>query len=71
MDNRNDDIVGLWVDTSIYDQQISIENTDALHGIPRCSHEEGRCWAPDEMFIQVEFAFDVVVSRARETGFDR
>ena len=54
---------------AIDDQEIAIEDSGIAHGFSRCAHEERSCWSAHEMLIEVELALDMVIRRARESGW--
>ena len=67
--NGYDDVVWLRSDAAVDDQQIAIEDPRITHGFTG-SADEKRCRRPaHDVLIEVEFAFDMIISRARESGW--
>lgn len=63
----NDDVVGLWGDAAIHHEEFAIEDSGIAHGFSRGAHEERGGRPADQMLVEVELPFDVVVRRARKT----
>ena len=63
MDGCNDDVVGFGRDAPVYDQQVTVKNSGITHGFTRGTNKEGCRWSADQVLVEVELAFDVIISR--------
>jgi hypothetical protein len=66
VNDGNDDIVGLRGDSTVDDEQVTIENPGAAHGFSGRAHKEGCRRPPHRMLVEIELALDVVIGRAGE-----
>lgn len=57
-----------WFQRAVHDQDIAGMDTGLNHGIAPDSYEVGGGGVPDQVFVQVELAFDIVVGRRGEPG---
>jgi hypothetical protein len=59
---------GARVDAAIDHKQITINDAVAAHGVPADAHEEGGEGRGDQLAVEIDAGFDVIISRTGETG---
>ena len=60
------DVTGLGDDTAVDDEKVAVEDAGVLHGLALRPDEKRGGGPADQMMVQIEFALDVIVGRARE-----
>lgn len=68
MQDRNDDVFSLSCEAAINDEEVAVEYAGVFHRFAHRPGEKGGGRVPDEVFVEVELSFDVVVGGARESG---
>ena len=69
VNHRNHDHANFGADRSVDDEQVAVVDAGALHRAASGAEEEGRCGAGDQLLVEVEGAFDVVVCGGGEARF--
>src|SRR3954463_14405163 len=51
---------------AVYDDHVAIEDAGAGHGVTADPHEEGGGFVPDELFVEVDASFHIIVGGGAE-----
>ena len=68
--DRDDDIVVLRLQRAVHDQEVTIVQSGALHGVAGQADIERGGWVMDQELMKVEVAVQVIVGGRRESSRD-
>ncbi len=68
MDRSNDDIIRFGAYAPVDDKKVTVENSCIFHGFTGCTDKECCRWPTNQMLVQIEFAFNVVIGRGWKSG---
>ena len=71
VEQGNDHVIGFGGQRSVHNQNVFWVNTCSGHGVTRYPDKESRCRVFDQVLVEIELFFYVVVGRGGEARRDR